>query len=167
MKYLRARAPEDLDLMYIIENDLKLTQYSSTTVLLSRYALKQYIAESSGDLYRDSQVRMTIIDAASNTACGFLDLTDLSAVHRRAQVGIVLMEDARGRGIATLALNEATAYAREQGLHQLYAVVASCNHLACNLFLRSGYIQVSTLPQWLYVNGKYVDATLFQIILSD
>lgn len=55
MKYLRAIEPEDLDLMYIIENDPKLTQYSSTTVPLSRYALKQYIAESSGDLYRDSQ----------------------------------------------------------------------------------------------------------------
>jgi diamine N-acetyltransferase len=54
MKYLRAIEPEDLDLMYIVENDLSVCQYSATTVPLSRYALKCYIEESAGDLFRDS-----------------------------------------------------------------------------------------------------------------
>ncbi len=42
---LRAVEPEDLDLMYLIENDDLLWAYGSTTVPYSRYSLKQFIAE--------------------------------------------------------------------------------------------------------------------------
>lgn len=103
MIYLRAIEPEDLDLMYILENDPRMESCTSTTVLLSRYALRQYILENSGDLYRDQQVRMTIVDPHTSSACGFLDITDFVPRHRRAQVGIALMQDATGRGLATKA----------------------------------------------------------------
>lgn len=76
MKYLRAIEPEDLDLMYIIENDPNVTRYSSTSVPISRYSLKRYIAESNSDLYKDSQVRMAILNPRQGNACGFMDLTD-------------------------------------------------------------------------------------------
>ena len=165
MRHLRAIEPEDLDLMYIVENDPEVCRYSCTTVPLSRYALGRYIQESTGDLYHDSQVRMTIMDAATGAPCGFLDLTDLEAVHHRAQVGIVLTPDAQGRGIAAGALEEAASYARAQGLHQLYAIVAEKNLRARNLFLRSSYKEVSVLPQWLHSDGGYVDAVLYQLIL--
>lgn len=165
MRYLRAIEPEDLDLMYIVENDPEVCRYSCTTVPLSRYALRRYIEESGGDLYRDSQVRMTIMDAATGAPCGFLDITDLDAAHRRAQVGIVLVPEAQGRGIATGALHEAAIYARSQGLHQLYAIVADENVRAKNLFLRSSYKEVAVLPQWLCCDGVFTDAVLYQHIL--
>ena len=165
MRHLRAIEPEDLDLMYVVENDPEVCRYSCTTVPLSRYALGRYIQESTGDLYRDSQVRMTIMDAATGAPCGFLDITDLEAVHRRAQVGIVLAPDAQGRGIAAGALEEAASYARAQGLHQLYVIVAEENLRARNLFLRSSYKEVSVLPQWLHSDAGYVDAVLYQLIL--
>ena len=166
MKYLRAIEPEDLDLMYIVENDWSVCQYSATTVPLSRYALKRYIEESAGDLFRDSQVRMAIVDNNSGMACGFLDVTDLDAIHRRAQIGIVLLPEAQGKGIATKALDEAAMYALQQGLHQLFAVVASDNLKARKLFLRSSYLETTVLPQWLYVDGKFTDAILYQRILE-
>lgn len=166
MKYLRAIEPEDLDLMYIVENDWSVCQYSATTVPLSRYALKRYIEESAGDLFRDSQVRMAIVDNNSGTACGFLDVTDLDAIHRRAQIGIVLLPEAQGKGIATKALDEAAMYTLQQGLHQLFAVVASDNLKARKLFLRSSYLETTVLPQWLYVDGKFTDAILYQRILD-
>ena len=165
MRHLRAIEPEDLDLMYIVENDPEVCRYSCTTVPLSRYALRRYIEESGGDLYRDSQVRMTIMDAATGAPCGFLDITDLDVAHRRAQVGIVLVPEAQGRGIATGALAEAALYARSQGLHQLYAIVAEENARARNLFLRSSYKEVAVLPQWLCSDGRYMDAVLYQQIL--
>ena len=166
MKYLRAIEPEDLDLMYIVENDWAVCQYSTITVPLSRYALKRYIEESAGDLFRDLQVRMTIIAPNGGTACGFLDITDLDAIHRRAQVGIVVLPEAQGKGIATKALDEAAMYALQQGLHQLYAIVASDNLKARNLFLRASYVETTVLPQWLYVDGKFTDAILYQRILK-
>lgn len=166
MKYLRAIEPDDLDLMYIIENDACVSRYSATSVPLSRYSLKRYIAESNGDLYQDSQVRMAIINPRHGNACGFLDLTDFIPTHRRAQVGIVLLEEAQGRGLATKALKEAATYAAQQGIHQLYAVVARDNEKARALFLRSGYSETSTLSHWLLYDGKYMDAVLYQLILE-
>lgn len=164
MRYLRAIEPEDLDLMYIVENDPLVCRYSSTTVPLSRYALRRYIEESRGDLFRDSQVRMTIMDASTGTPCGFLDITDLDTSHRRAQVGIALLPEAQGRGIAREALVEASLYARQQGLHQLYAIVASDNVRARNLFLHSSFKETAILPQWLCHEGNYADAILYQRI---
>lgn len=165
MIYLRAIEPEDLDLMYILENDPRMESCTSTTVLLSRYALRQYILENSGDLYRDQQVRMTIVDPHTSSACGFLDITDFVPRHRRAQVGIALMQDATGRGLATKALEEAAAYAHSQGLIQLYAIVATNNAPARALFLRAGYAEACVLPDWLVVGGTHVDAVLYRQML--
>jgi diamine N-acetyltransferase len=109
---------------------------------------------------------MAIVDNNSGTACGFLDVTDLDAIHRRAQIGIVLLPEAQGKGIATKALDEAAMYALQQGLHQLFAVVASDNLKARKLFLRSSYLETTVLPQWLYVDGKFTDAILYQRILE-
>ena len=110
--------------------------------------------------------KVAIVDNNSGTACGFLDVTDLDAIHRRAQIGIVLLPEAQGKGIATKALDEAAMYALQQGLHQLFAVVASDNLKARKLFLRSSYLETTVLPQWLYVDGKFTDAILYQRILE-
>lgn len=166
MRYLRAIEPEDLDLMYIVENDPDICRYSSTNVPLSRYALKRYIEESRGDLFIDSQVRMTIIDAETGVACGFLDITDFNPTHRRAQVGIALVPEAQRRGIATHALNEAASYAKRQGLSQLYAIISSDNTNASRLFLRSLYAETAVLHKWLYDDSNFTDAILYQLFLD-
>ena len=165
MKYLRAIEPDDLDLMYLLENDTRMRDCTATTVPLSHYALRCYLEENKGDLYSDLQVRMTIIDPQTSAACGFLDITDFLPRHRRAQIRIALMQDATGRGLATNALKEAAEYAKSQGLQQLYAIVAINNSRARALFLRAGYTEVSILPDWLLQDGAYVDAVLYRMML--
>ncbi len=165
MTYLRAIEPEDLDLMYILENDPRMEDCTAATVPMSRYALRRFIDESTGDLHSDLQVRLAIVDAQTSATCGFLDITDFAPKHRRAQVGIALMQDATGRGIATMALAEAAQYARKQGLEQLYAVVAYNNAPARALFVRAGYAEANVLTDWLLLNGHYVDAVLYRISL--
>ena len=46
---LRAMEPEDLELLYQIENDESLWGVSTTNVPYSRYALHDYMAHASGD----------------------------------------------------------------------------------------------------------------------
>ena len=60
---LRAMEPEDLDLLYRIENDVKLWHVSTTNVPYSRFTLHEYIANSTGDIYVDRQVRLMIENA--------------------------------------------------------------------------------------------------------
>ena len=53
--YLRACEPEDLEVMYHIENNTSLWEVSGITVPYSRYTLKQYIESSKNDIYADKQ----------------------------------------------------------------------------------------------------------------
>lgn len=55
---LRAIEPEDLDILYRIENDREVWNVSATNVPYSKYMLHDYIANATGDIYTDKQVRM-------------------------------------------------------------------------------------------------------------
>ena len=88
---LRALEPEDLDLLYEVENDVSLWCVGTTTAPYSRYALREYIANATGDIFTDHQVRMMICDSQGR-AVGILDLMNFNAQHRRAEVGIVIFE---------------------------------------------------------------------------
>ena len=100
---LRAIEPEDLDLLYRIENDSSLWNVGATNVPYSRYTLHDYIASSSDDIYADRQVRL-IIETQHGETVGLADLINFSPQHRRAEVGIVIMEPQRRRGYALEAL---------------------------------------------------------------
>ena len=54
---LRALEPEDLDLLYHIENDDELWGVGVTNVPYSRYLLHDFISSTTGDIYTDKQIR--------------------------------------------------------------------------------------------------------------
>ena len=62
--HLRAIEPEDLDLLYRIENDRSLWNVGTSNVPYSRYTLHDYIANASDDIYADRQVRMMVENEA-------------------------------------------------------------------------------------------------------
>ena len=94
---LRAMEPEDLDLLYQIENDTKLWNIGLTNVPYSRYVLHDYIATSSGDIYTDKQVRLIIEDEEHQTI-GLVDIMNFNPQNRRAEMGIVVQEAFRQKG---------------------------------------------------------------------
>ena len=57
---LRAIEPEDLDLLYRIENDVELWNVGTSNVPYSRYLLHDYVANAKNDIYTDRQVRMMV-----------------------------------------------------------------------------------------------------------
>lgn len=162
---IRAMEPQDLDLLYTIENDTALWRVGCTNVPYSRYALHQYIANASGDIYLDGQVRL-MIDDAEGRAVGVLDLVNFNPRHLRAEVGIVISSTERRKGYARAALERTIIHAREiLHLHQLYAVVDCLNEDSLHLFRRMGFRDGMVLPEWLYDGSKYRDALLMQYIL--
>ncbi len=162
MTHLHAVEPEDLDLMYVIENDIQLWQYSSTTAPFSRYTLHRYIQDGTMDFFRDQQVRFAIHND-EDTTCGFLDIANFTPIHSRAEIGIVLMAEAQGRGLATIALREAWEYARQMHVRMLYSIVAEGNIRAQRLFLRAGYRETAIIPSWLQFGDNAQNAVLFQL----
>jgi len=160
---LRAMEPEDLDLLYRIENDQQLWDAGPTSVPYSRYLLHNYIATAKGDIYADQQVRFVAENRVGETV-GTADITNFDAKHRRAEVGIVIARQHRRQGYGTAILQQLADYALHVlHLHQLYAVVATDNVISQQLFEKAGYNYVSELKEWLYDGEKYHDAVLMQI----
>lgn len=162
---LRAIEPEDLDVLYQIENDRSLWHVGTTNVPYSRYTLHDYIATSADDIYADRQLRLVLEDD-NHQVVGMADLVHFDPQHLRAEAGIVIMEPHRRQGYALAALRELSDYALQTlHLHQLYAVVAADNHAALALFEKAGYQRLGVLKDWLQSAHQYVDAILMQTFL--
>lgn len=163
---LRAMEPEDLDLLYHIENDIQLWDVGATSVPYSRYTLHDFIAHSSGDIYTDRQVRLIITDDQGQTI-GLADLMNFDPRHNRAEVGLVIQRPFRCQGYAQATLPQLAHYAAHiLHLHQLYAVVRSDNHVARSVFQKMGYQETVTLSDWLYDGRQYAEATVLQLLLA-
>ena len=166
MKKIRLRAiePEDLELLYKIENDVRLWNVGATNVPYSRYTLHDYIANSADDIYADKQLRMIVEDMEGKTV-GIVDLMNFSPQHLRAETGIVILDAERRKGYATEALNALCDYAgRVLHLHQLFAFVDCKNEASVNLFLHSGYNESARIKDWLYDGREYRDAVMMQLV---
>ena len=182
---LRALEPEDLGLLYDIENDPQFWQYGSTTVPYSRYALRRYLEETQNDLFADGQVRL-VIETRSHlssdsckdaegrvkkaetkvwTAVGLADLFNLDALHLRAEIGLVILPEYQGKHYAEEAVKQLCNYARGLMLHQLTATIAVTNEKASRLFERLGFIPSARLSDWLRTMDDYVDAVVWQKII--
>lgn len=162
---LRAIEPEDLDLLYSIENDVRLWNVGTTNVPYSRYTLHDYIATSADDIYTDRQVRL-IVENEQGQTVGLADVTRFDPQHRRAEAGIVIMERYRQCGYGLAAVEALCDYAhRVLHLHQLYAVVASGNQAAEQLFEKARFQRLATLREWLFDGDRYIDVAVMQRFL--
>ena len=108
--HLRAIEPEDLDVLYNIENDTEVWNVSTTNVPYSRYILYDYIANTKNDIYADRQVRMMIEDENHDVA-GIVDIINFDPKNMRAEVGIVIKQKYRNKGYAMATLTRIKAYA--------------------------------------------------------
>lgn len=164
---LRAMEPEDLDLLYHIENDISIWHVGTNNVPYSRYTLHDYIAHASGDIYTDKQVRLMIENDHGETV-GIVDLVNFSPQHLRAEIGIVIKDCYRNLGYANAALQKIMAYAHDVlHLHQLYAIIETSNTVSISLFDSLGFSQTTHLKEWTYNGNAYMDAIVMQKFLTE
>lgn len=162
---LRAMEPEDLELLYQIENDREIWDVGQTNVPYSHFALQNYMANSTSDIYTDKQVRL-MIESEEYGTVGIIDLMNFDPQHNRAEVGIVIQKPYRSMGYAHAALDKLVDYSRKVlHLHQIYAYVAKTNEASMNLFRRMNFSATSELKDWLYDGKDYQDAVLMQFFL--
>ena len=124
---LRAIEPEDLDLLYRIENDVRLWNVGTSNVPYSRYVLHDYVAHVTNDIYTDRQVRMMIENEEGKTV-GIVDLVNFDPANRRAELGLIILNDFRRQGYAMATLEQIHDYARRiLHLHQIYGFLTENN----------------------------------------
>ena len=84
--YLRAVEPEDMDIMYEMENDPSMWDISNFTVPYSRYVLRQYIEGSQCDVFADKQLRLMIVSKSDHDILGTIDITDFVPLQEHPEV---------------------------------------------------------------------------------
>lgn len=160
---LRALEPEDLDVMYALENDTTTWDISNLNVPYSRYVLREYIKSTQYDLFADKQLRLMMERKADGEVVGAIDISDFEPLHARGEVGIVVKRGFRGQGYGAEALELLCHYAfRFLGMHQLTAHVAVDNTVCLRLFKEEGFVECGCLRQWWRVEGVFKDVVVLQ-----
>ena len=163
---LRTPEPEDLELMYAMENDTTLWSVGNTTLPYSRYTLRQYLEQSKQDLYAERQARF-VIGVENGEAAGMIDLADFDPLNSRAEVCIGLLGKYRGKGIATRALNLICDYAfKKLHINQLYAFIPEWNEESLGLFEKNGFKKSALLQQWQRTENGYNNVFLVQKLVE-
>lgn len=163
--YLRALEPTDLEFLYELENNPAIWEISGTTSPYSRHTLQSYLDNAHRDIFEVKQLRLCIA-AVDNRVMGYIDLFDFEPKHRRAGLGIVIInEEERNKGLGTEAVNLICSYAFSVlDLHQLYAHVLEDNKASIGLFQKLGFQNTGTRKEWILSGGVYKNELIFQKI---
>ena len=162
---LRALEAEDVDLLYVWENDPAVWGVSGTLAPFSRHTLRRFLDEQRFDLYAARQLRL-VVETLDGRAVGLVDLFEFEPVDLRACIGILIHGAGdRGRGFASDALDVLCRYARQVlGLHQLWCSVAPDNAASLTLFRRAGFVECGRKREWRRTPDGWADELLLQKI---
>ena len=151
---LRKIEPSDLPFLYQWENDATAWADGANHNPLSQQDLRSYIESTTGDIYRDGQLRLIIEEANSQqptakVTIGCIDLFDFDPRNRRAAIGMYIAPEYRGHGVGHEAVKQLEAYAFDfLHLRVLYAIIATNNIPSSALYRSAGYQPSSPLPAW-------------------
>lgn len=144
---LRKLEPSDLPYLYRWENDASVWTDGANHNPLSQQDMRDYIASTTGDIYRDGQLRLIIDEEGVTVGC--IDLFDLDPRNRRAAIGMYIAPEYRGKGVGREAVRLLEQYAFGfLHLRLIYAII-SIHNIACTALYRSAaYTPSSPLPAW-------------------
>ena len=150
MLRLRKIEPSDLPFLYQWENDATMWADSDTHNPLSRHDLHQYIENTTGDIYRDGQLRLIIEESQLSTkVVGCIDLFDFDARNRKAAIGMYIAPDARGKGVGKQAVQQLLDYAFDfLHLRMVYAIISVHNIACSHIYEQMGFTPSSSLANW-------------------
>ncbi len=147
MIHLRKIEPSDLPFLYQWENDALAWADGANHNPLSQQDLRDYIESTTGDIYKDGQLRLIIEDEAATIGC--IDLFDFDPRNRRAAIGMYIAPEYRGKGVGREALRLLEAYAfGHLSMRVLYAVISTKNTACTALYRSAGYTPSSPLSGW-------------------
>jgi diamine N-acetyltransferase len=165
---LRAVEPDDVDFIYQMENDTSVWHVGNTVVPFSRFQIEQYALTSQHNIYSEKQLRLMIglkKPTQSRKTIGAIDLYEFDPMHKRAGVGILIIQDERGKGFASESLGLLIRYSFEVlMLHQLFCYISPDNVQSIHLFKKHGFVKCGVIKEWLLREGKWTDELMFQLI---
>lgn len=154
---LRARTPEDGDVLFAIAADLDTWEERGADApgAMTRSAYDAHTAEKDSDT---SSGNLRFVIDVDGTAVGFVMLFAADHLAHHAEVGISLAASARGRGIGTAALVQMVEFAFvRRNLRRLHLEVIASNAAAIRSYEKAGFVIEGRQREHAWVHGHYED----------
>lgn len=164
--FLRAMEPRDVELLYAWENDNSLWPVSNTNIPFSRFVLTEFVNTSHNDIYTSKQLRLMVVQTATDKTVGCIDIFEFDPQNARAGIGIYIHKDYREKGMANESLDLITEYAfKTLHLKQIYSHINNNNEASLKLFTKSGFEKIALKKSWQKVSlNLYEDVWFLQLI---
>jgi len=160
---LRAVEPEDLDRLYLWENNSQLWDAGNTRNPYSRFILKQYIVNSDKDIYENKQLRLMIVSKITCDTVGTVDLFDFDIHNSRVALGLFVDSPFQGKGYAKQSLPLIEEYVFDfLKINQLYCHIAENNTASIHMFEKEQYEKTGLLKDWIRTSNGFENIVVFQ-----
>lgn len=162
---LRAATARDFDVLSKLRNDFDV-QVSLLAVARPnsprrvRAWLERRAAADDGAFF-------VIADVRDDRAVGFIQAGGIDPLHRVAEVGICLEEEARGRGLGREAMMLLERYlASVFRIRKIWLRVDAANLRVVALYRSAGFRRAGMLEKHHYARGRYRDVLLMEKLLD-
>ena len=163
---LRALEPEDLDLLYQVENDTESWWVGAQSSPYSKFVLREYLSQVTNDIYTDKQLRLVAMKNTDQEPVALVDLFNFSPAHHRAELGLLILPQHRHKGFARQIVGLIEQFAKEHlQMHQIVLYTPCAHESTFGLFQSLGYKERHLLKDWVLLPSGYADAWLLQKIL--
>lgn len=164
--FLRPLEPEDLELLYLWENNPDNWKISQTLMPFSKHILEKFI-DSGHDIFIHNQVRW-IIARDHDMALGTLDFFDFDPINLRAGIGILINDiENRGKGYGSEAIELGLRYAFDHlMLESVYCNVLESNESSLKLFKKAGFEEIGLKKNWIRTREGWENEYLLQKLRS-
>jgi len=160
---LRAVEPEDLDRLYVWENNPQLWDVGNSRNPYSRFVLRQYISQSDSNIYESKQLRLMMVSMATGETVGTVDLFDFDIHNSRIALGLFVDAAFQGKGFAKESLRLVEEYVFEYlKINQLYVHIAENNSASLHMFEQENFEKTGQLKDWIKTTEGFENIILFQ-----
>lgn len=163
--HLRPWLEDDLPALTAMRNDVSL---QAQLLARARGNRPEQVLEWLQGRSRKSDLMLFIIaDRQTDKALGFIQVSDLDPVDRRADLGICLLRQCRGQGLGSKAITLIAAYLRDTwAVRKLCLRVRADNAVAIRCYERNGFERCGCLRQHVFIEGRWHDIILMERFLD-
>jgi diamine N-acetyltransferase len=114
---------------------------------------------------RNAEALLLAIEDSQSKLLGWVHLSKIEQEHGRAEMGILLAPEHRGKGIGQIGMNLMLAIAFKQlRLHRVYLTTRSINKRGVSLYQKIGFSIEGHLREHAFVGGEYHDTVVMEIL---
>jgi RimJ/RimL family protein N-acetyltransferase len=163
---LRPTTVKDAPLLVKWYNDENNVKFMSTIVRCRKHTLKSIKKEIKDS---DPDYERNFIILADNNPIGQAGIDDINKHDQRAELFILIGDkQQQGKGYGFMVLQQLLAFAfKKLKLHSLFATATIENHSSVKNLKKAGFREVGIRKEYHYLNGKFYDEVLFELLKKD